>query len=96
MKSIITKLITVVFLLAVFTTFSTANSDIDKIKERVVEALMKSEVDDSRIATLVETIKEDGTWPGIDYTDISRTGFQHVRHYGNMISLARANEIIFP
>ena len=90
MKSIITKLITVVFLLAVFTTFSTANSDIDKIKERVVEALMKSEVDDSRIATLVETIKEDGTWPGIDYTDISRTGFQHVRHYGNMISLARA------
>ena len=74
----------------VFIGNSNAQSDIEKIKKRVVAELMKLEVDDSRVAKLLETIKEDGTWPGINYEDVSRTGFEHRNHYANMIVLARA------
>ncbi|MCF6358677.1 MAG: polysaccharide lyase beta-sandwich domain-containing protein [Draconibacterium sp.] len=78
------------FFLLVFSGFSKAQSDFEIIKERVVNELLKSEVDDSRISMLIETLKKDGTWPDINYEDVSRTGFQHRNHYGNMISLARA------
>ena len=85
------KICSLVIILALtITNISHAQTNINIIKARVVETLMNPEVEDSRIATLVETIKEDGTWPGIDYADVSRTGFQHVRHYGNLVSLARA------
>ena len=66
-----------------------SNSDIDIIKKRVVSSLMQSEIDDSRIDDLVSSIKENGTWPGINYEDVSRTGFEHRNHYANMILLAR-------
>ena len=77
-------------LIMVYAGNSNAQSDIEKIKKRVVEELMKPGVDDSRVAILLETIKTDGTWPGINYEDVSRTGFEHRNHYSNMISLARA------
>ncbi len=69
---------------------SNAQSDIEKIKERIVTELLNSPVDDSRVELLLETIKEDGTWPGINYEDVSRTGFEHRNHYSNMNLLARA------
>ncbi|PHQ61644.1 MAG: chondroitin lyase [Maribacter sp.] len=73
--------------------FSTPLSAIDhpnKIKKRVINELMKSEVDDSQVALLINSIQEDGGWPGIDYEDVSRTGFQHYGHAGNLVLLARA------
>lgn len=69
---------------------STAKSDIDIIKNRVVAELMKHPVNDEQVAKLIESIKEDGTWPGIDYNDVSRTGFQHYNHAGNLVLVARA------
>jgi len=67
-----------------------AISDFEKVKQRVVETLMKPAVDDGRIGDLMNTFREDGTWPGINYTDVSRTGFEHRIHYSNMVALARA------
>ncbi|MEN8117305.1 MAG: polysaccharide lyase family 8 super-sandwich domain-containing protein [Bacteroidota bacterium] len=67
-----------------------AHSDFILVKERVVKELLKPEVDDSEVSKLLETIKEDGTWPGINYKDISRTGFEHRFHTANMVKLARA------
>jgi chondroitin AC lyase len=84
-----TYLLIGVFLL-VLSGFTNAQSDIEIIKERVVKELMKPEVDDSRIAHILETFNNDGTWQEINYDDVSRTGFQHRNHYGNMIALARA------
>ncbi len=80
----------IVILAITFSSFCNAQSDFQKIKKRIVAELMKPEVDDSKVEILVNTIHDDGTWPGINYKDVSRTGFQHVRHYGNMVSLARA------
>jgi chondroitin AC lyase len=47
-------------------------------------------VNDEAIENLVSSLQEDGTWPGIDYKDVSREGFQHSRHSANMVTLARA------
>lgn len=73
-----------------FAGFAYGQSDIQKIKNRIVEELMDAEVDDSEIETLIETIRPDGTWPGINYEDVSRTGFEHRFHHSNMVTLARA------
>ena len=70
--------------------FVMSKSDLDLIRDRVVMELMKPGVDDRRIETLITTIDDDGTWPGINYKDVSRTGFEHRNHYAHMIALARA------
>ena len=77
-------------LIMVFAGNSNAQSDFDKIKKRVVSDLMNSPIDDSRVELLTKTVNDDGTWPGINYEDVSRTGFEHRYHYVNMNMLARA------
>lgn len=67
-----------------------APSDFDVIKKRVLESLTASPVNDATVESLVNTIQQNGTWPGIDYEDVSREGFQHSRHSANMVTLARA------
>lgn len=67
-----------------------APSDFEVIKKRVLQTLMESSVNDEDVQSLVNTIQQNGTWPGIDYEDVSREGFQHSRHSANMVALARA------
>ena len=67
-----------------------AKGDFETIKSRVVAELMKPEVDESKISDLLNSQREDGTWPGINYEDVSRTGFEHRIHLSNMVLLARA------
>ena len=52
--------------------------------------LLSASVSDSRIKTLLETLQPDGSWPGIDYVDTTRTAFQHERHLSNMLALSIA------
>ena len=80
----------ILVLISFFASDSYAQDDIKKIKGRVVNELMKPGVNDSEIAKLIETIREDGTWPGINYEDVSRTAFEHRYHLANMVDLARA------
>ncbi|WP_372949773.1 polysaccharide lyase family 8 super-sandwich domain-containing protein [Mariniphaga sp.] len=67
-----------------------ASTDFEMIKKRVNETLMQSSVNDAEIENLVNSIREDGTWPGINYEDVSNEGFEHRNHLGNMVTLARA------
>ncbi|MBN1987578.1 MAG: hypothetical protein JW761_14800, partial [Prolixibacteraceae bacterium] len=82
----------VIFILFIFTTGKgfCASTDIDIIKKRVFESLMQPEVNDAEIASLLRTFTSGGKWPGINYEDVSRTGFEHRNHTGNMVTLARA------
>ena len=67
-------------LLPLFSLYATRtqSDDFKIIKERVVNELMKSAVDDSRVKTILEKINDDGSFQGIDYSDLSRTaGFPH-------------------
>ena len=80
---------TFLFLL-IFTATLYAQSDFDIVKKRVVDDIMTSPADDTRITQLIRTIRDDGTWPNINYEDISRTGFEHRIHLSNIKEMSLA------
>lgn len=85
------KLLFLSFLfVCIISTSTISASDVDTIKERVLQELMKGEVDDEQIGSLMTSLQKDGTWPDINYEDVSRTGFQHYRHSGYLVLMARA------
>jgi chondroitin AC lyase len=67
-----------------------ASQDLEIIRKRIVDDLMEPAVNADKIQQLITTLQPDGSWPGINYKDVSRTGFQHSRHLENMMDLARA------
>jgi len=85
-----TFLVVCIQLIGMLPSPSFAKSDFDILKKRVVDELMKPAVDDSRIQALIDDQHPDGTWPGINYKDVSREGFEHRIHLGNMVALGRA------
>lgn len=66
------------------------SSEIELLRQKVIAELMAPPVDETSVRELMATIRPDGTWPGIDYVDVSNTGFQHARHLGNMVEMSRA------
>lgn len=70
--------------------FASSGPDLEIVRARVVDDLLEPEVDQAEIKHLLRSMLEDGSWPDIDYKDVSRTGFQHSRHLRNMVALARA------
>ncbi len=60
------------------------------VRQRYMAELLDTAPDDNAVARLLETIRADGSWPGIDYQDVSRTGFQHAEHLANMRQLGLA------
>jgi chondroitin AC lyase len=67
------------------------SNDFELIKGRVINQLMRLEVNDESIASLFELMNEDGSFQGIDYSDLSReAGFPHGRHTASLVSMARA------
>lgn len=66
------------------------DADIEKLRKRFAMQLLGTPVSDGRIKTLLETLQPDGSWPGIDYVDTTRTAFQHERHLSNMLALSVA------
>jgi len=71
-------------------TYETSSPDLEIIRKRIIEDLMEPAVNEAEIKQLILTLKPDGSWPGINYKDTSRTGFQHSRHLANMLELSRA------
>lgn len=67
-----------------------SNPDIELIKERVLKEIMYPYSDDARIERLNTSIKKDGTWPDINYIDVSNEGFENRIHLSNMLNLAQA------
>jgi len=67
-----------------------ADADIETIRARIINDLLKPNDNKTKVADLIKTLKEDGTWPGINYVDVSRTGFEHRIHLENMLTLSRA------
>lgn len=88
--NILNRILVPFFLLIIVAGNLFAQTDLQKIKERVTKEVMKSGPNDQQVALLLETIRTDGTWPGINYEDVSNTGFEHRNHLSNMIGLAMA------
>ena len=51
---------------------------------------MQPSVNESQVRKLMETIGEDGSWSDINYSDVSRTGFQNAEHLYNIVEMCRA------
>ncbi|HWV32567.1 MAG TPA: polysaccharide lyase family 8 super-sandwich domain-containing protein [Dyadobacter sp.] len=66
------------------------DADLEKIRSQVIADLLAPDVHANEVKTLIQSQKPDGTWPGINYTDVSRTGFEHSQHLNNLLALARA------
>ena len=64
--------------------------DLQTIRKRIVDDLLAPAVNAAKIKKLITTIEPDGSWPGINYKDTTKTGFQHGIHLENMLELARA------
>ena len=67
-----------------------ARRGLEVLKERFRADLLDGSVNADRVERLVASIEDDGNWPGIDYEDVSLTGFRHRDHLDNMLHLARA------
>jgi chondroitin AC lyase len=64
--------------------------DLELIRSRVRDYVMRSSVNEARVEQLLASISPGGSWPNINYEDVSRTGFQHSEHLANMVSMATA------
>lgn len=67
-----------------------SNKDVEIIRNRFIAELMQPPVNDDEVKQLLNNFKTDSTWPGIDYIDVSNTGFQHRFHLANLVYLSRA------
>ncbi|MFW5835559.1 MAG: polysaccharide lyase family 8 super-sandwich domain-containing protein [bacterium] len=66
------------------------DEDLEIIRERVIANVMRPAVDEASVELALNTITPGGYWPGINYEDVSRTGFDQTLHLSNMIIMARA------
>ncbi len=65
-------------------------SDFDLVKQRVVSEILESSASVETVTRLLETIQEDGSWTGINYEDVSNTGFENRFHLENMFEMSLA------
>ena len=73
-----------------FQSKAATNRDFEIIRRRVVNTLMEPPVNEARVKELITTLRNDGTWEGINYEDVRREAFQHTRHLSNMLLMSRA------
>ena len=67
-----------------------ADSEIEILRKRVITEMLEPKADEAKVTQLINTIRPNGTWAGIDYVDVSNTGFLHARHLANMVEMSRA------
>ena len=74
-----------------FTSLAVAQkNDLAVIRQRVIAELFTNAVADNQVETVVAKMKEDGSFPGIDYADLSNiAGFPQQRHLIDLLYLAR-------
>jgi chondroitin AC lyase len=72
------------------TNIQSVDPDLELIRARVTAYVMRSTVNETRVERLLGAISTAGSWPHINYEDVSRTGFQHSEHLANMVSMATA------
>ena len=68
----------------------TSSPDLEIVRVRVIQDLLAPPVDEALAMDLMKSIRQDGSWPDINYKDVSRTGFDHARHLESMFVLSRA------
>ncbi len=62
--------------------------DLKTIKARLVKASLLAEINDSRVEESMATMSQEGSWPEINYTDLTLTGYEHRIHIENLMAMA--------
>ena len=62
--------------------------DLQTIKARLVKASLIAEIDDPRVEESMASMSEEGSWPEINYTDLTLTGYEHRIHIENLRAMA--------
>jgi chondroitin AC lyase len=87
----IARLLLLLLCFSLHSTYAQEPDDFTIIKNRVVDELLKTEIDNARVEEIVQAMNEDGSFAGINYEDLSRTaGFPQRRHTANLVYLAQA------
>ncbi|MBX2843834.1 MAG: chondroitin lyase [Flammeovirgaceae bacterium] len=73
-----------------FTHIAFSKSDIEIVRQRVIEETLRITVEDQTVKQIFTDLSEDGSWNYVNYTDVSRTGFENRIHLSNMVLMARA------
>lgn len=90
MKNKHLKLIVLLLFSLLVTHVCYANKDVELLRKRFTTELIQPAINKEHIQVLINTLQDDGTWPGINYVDTSNIGFQHRIHLDNMLDLSRA------
>jgi len=87
----ITRTLFVTSFVCMILSISAKSDDFRLVKDRVIEELMKSSIDDAQVNTLIGKIGEDGSFNDVNYVDLSRTaGFPQRNHTSTLVYLAKA------
>lgn len=65
-------------------------TDMDVVESRIRKLVLTSRVKEDVIEKLMNTLRSDSTWPGINYADTTKTGFQAFVHMENLLTLSIA------
>ena len=79
----------------IISTQAFGQQDLQKIKTHITKELLKvqysdyyTKLSDSLTEKALSEIKKDGSWPEINYEDLSLTGFEHRYHIENLSTMA--------
>ncbi|MFO7824648.1 MAG: chondroitin lyase, partial [Cyclobacterium sp.] len=80
-----------VIFLVLLQSFTCLGSELDTIRQRVVDNLLKTSINEREVKSILDRMDESGAFPDINYQDLSRTaGFPHRRHTADLVYLAKA------
>lgn len=66
------------------------DTDLETIRNRFIQEILDKPVDEAKVAKAIKTLDTNGSWPDINYQDVSRTGFENRVHLENMVEMSRA------
>ena len=66
------------------------NPEIELLRKKVINEILAPSVNETQILNLINTLHVNGTWPDINYEDVSSTGFRHGEHLANLVNMSRA------
>jgi chondroitin AC lyase len=83
--------ITLVLLMTCAGSASVADDpDVNIIKNRILRPLLAREIDITQVERILGAQKPDGSWPDVDYRDMTRAGWKTSRHLSNLAVLVMA------
>ena len=64
--------------------------ELQQLHQNVWDHILDEDLDDAHVDLLLETMTDDGQWPGIDYNSQTRGAWSPRTHLSNQLAIARA------